>query len=74
MGILERMDAIEIKAKKLTPNTQKNESLNEIRVDGKVDQDDDNKVFVKLEVEPSFPVAKENGGDILKKILMQVFL
>lgn len=47
--------AIEIKTKKMTPIAHKNKTVKEIRVNGEVAQDDDNKVFEKMEIEPSFP-------------------
>ena len=64
--------AIEIKAKKLTPITQKNEAIKEIRVDGKVVYDDDNKVFEKMEIEPSFPGGEKAWRQFLSEKLNAV--
>jgi len=68
-GDIGKNGAIEIKAKKLTPHTQKNETLSEIEVDRQGIQDDDNKVFVKLEVEPSFPGGEREWNRYLTKNL-----
>ena len=70
-GDIGKNGAIEIKAKKLTPSTQKNETLKEIEiwVDNSFVQDDDNKVFVKVEVEPSFPGGEREWRRYLEKNL-----
>jgi bla regulator protein blaR1 len=68
-GDIGKNGAIEIKAKKLTPVPQKNETIKEIWVDNSFVQDDDNKVFVKVEVEPSFPGGEREWRRYLEKNL-----
>ena len=68
-GDIGKNGAIEIKAKKLTPVTQKNETIKEIWVDNSFVQDDDNKVFVKVEVEAAFRGGEREWRNYLNRNL-----
>jgi hypothetical protein len=68
-GDIGKNDAIEIKAKKLTPITQENGIIKEIWVDRTFVQDDDNKVFEKVQIEASFRGGYEEWKNYLERNL-----
>src|SRR4030095_12265324 len=68
-GDIGKNGTIKIKAKKLTRVTQKNETIKELRVDNTFVQDDDNKVFEKVEVEASFRGCYQEWKNYLERNL-----
>jgi len=64
-----RNGVIEIQARKWNPNIYEDGIVEEVIIDGKVVQDNDDKVFVTVEVEPAFPGGEREWRQFLQNNL-----